>query len=353
MFKSNVLNKTPFFESFFEKKEFLQKKSDFVKEISFGLKEFEQLLWYTNKIDSSKIQIRSNSIETTVVGKQDILGLAINSIKIGRSIAINYAENFDPYLGKLVRHVGEFFGSTAHCSVIFTPKNSNLFQEPIDDIPNIALNRKYKLKKNDLFYIPRGVIHKVSTADSHSLHLSIGLGLNRNIDVIKEYLSDLSLDEIELRRTATRSSINSLKIKQFQNIINELMVPIQIEKSIETINCSKFSQLELLPDNKISNNINTTKIDGESNVKKYLGMPSQHTIRENKIFFSFPMKLGDSDSWKNYSLVCPQIILPTIMFIQKSNSSFKVKNLPGHLSEVSKIELVQRLIELHFLEIVE
>lgn len=204
-----------------------------------------------------------------------------------------------------------------------------------------------------MFYIPRGVIHKVSTADSHSLHLSIGLGLNRNIDVIKEYLSDLSLDEIELRRTATRSSINSLKIKQFQNIINELMVPIQIEKSIETINCSKFSQLELLPDNKISNNINTTKIDGESNVKKYLGMPSQHTIRENKIFFSFPMKLGDSDSWKNYSLVCPQIILPTIMFIQKSNSSFKVKNLPGHLSEVSKIELVQRLIELHFLEIVE
>ena len=374
-----------FFEYYFEKHFYIERNNEFVQNLNFGIEEFENLLWYTNKIDKSKIQIRSNSesLKISKIDSSDILNIATRALTIGKSIAVNYAERFDPKIALIVRGVGEFFNCSAYSTVILTPPNSNLFKEHYDGIDVIAMQiegEKYwriggfeqklasknytllskpskttelhKFTKNSLAYIPRGMVHQVSTQKTYSLHISIGLHLNRKLDIYLENLKSLEDDYLGLRKSHKVNLIINGN-KEFSDdlrILKNILTPINIEKSIERLNSGRYSQLEVLPDEKLKNTLHLSSVSPESIVEKYKGMPISFTINDNSILLSFPMSLSDEDQWKYKAITLPMILLPTAKFLKETNSPFLIKDLPGLLDSESKLLLIRELINYNLLK---
>jgi len=374
----NQLFDSFFFEKYFEKKFFLEQENEFVKSFKYDLEEFEKLLWYTKKIDESKIQISLNSkkLDSTDTSSDDILTVCTQALAKGYSIAINYAENFDEKLAFLVREVGEYFDCLAYSTVVLTPPNSNLFKKHYDGIDVIVMQlegekiweiggfgkdlasknftiideglkttHSHLFTKYSLGYIPRGMVHKVSTSEDFSLHISIGLHHNRKIDVFHESLNDLEDEYISLRRALNKSEdLNDEKI------LKKVLVPINSEKAIERLNSRKYSQLDVLPDDKLRKALELKKVDKESIIEKQKGMPISYTIIKDCIRLSFPMSLKNDEEWIYKSISLPIILLPTARFLKDINSPFTINELPGLMDFESKIILIQELINCNLLK---
>jgi ribosomal protein L16 Arg81 hydroxylase len=394
-YKSKLLddfNLSEFYTSNFEQKPFFLKGSKAIEELknNFNIYEFEKLLWYAHKIDFKKIQISDNSekLNITQIQNNDILKLANLYLKKNYCIVINFAEEFSPELAILTREFGEIFNCTAYCSVFLNPPNSNCFNAHYDGIDVFALqiegeklwqvgqpkielptkNQTYTLKDDseldeqyllntgDFLYIPRGYIHNVLSTDNYSLHISIGLNSNRRIEVYKEVLKSLETTNRYLRETpkgVLKKGYEFIK-DEFKSldILSELYDPYNIRQSVSRINSQKYSQLKLLPNKHLQNAIYDIPITLNTEVIVLYGMPIEITLIQNeKIVMVFPSGLNSIDEWIYSCLTLPLTAISSVEFVRDSQTAFKISEIPGLLSDDSKITLIKELYTLGLLQI--
>lgn len=370
---------------FFEKAPFFLKSSNFVKMFkeSFNIYEFEKLLWYAHKIDFSKIQISSNSTKVLAqhIDSSDILRLASDYLADNNCIVVNFAENFSPDLSLLVREIGETFNCTAYCSVFLNPPNSNCFNVHYDGIDVIAiqiegsklwqvgmpiidlptrnqtyelenenqLSLSYDLQEESLLYVPRGFIHNVVSTDKYSLHISIGLHSNRRADIYKEILRSVELDNVYVRSTPQGVLKKGFEFIEndfnlHENLLTDFIDPYAVKQALSRINAQKYSKLRLLPDGHLFGSLTTTDLLIDSIVSIRNGMPTEVVILNNdKVIFVFPCGFALEDEWLYKSLTLPILALPSVEYIRDIKDNFRIKDVPGMISDDSKLMLIKQL----------
>lgn len=156
--------------------------------------------------------------------------------RMGATIILNQAHQFDPALARLCRGLEHTFSSHVQTNIYLTPPSAQgfrthydnhdvlviqvegekawrLYDKPVDTPyrgegfesgkhqPG-ELREEFVLKAGDCAYVPRGLMHDASTAgDKPSLHVTVGLITRTWADLMLEAISEAALRSPGLRRS--------------------------------------------------------------------------------------------------------------------------------------------------------
>jgi len=205
-------------------------------------------------------------------------------------------------------------------------------------LEKIRDQRELVLRPGDILYMPRGIPHEALSSGSSSLHLTVGIHVNRVVDLCTEFLGLLAADEVDLRKSLPA---------------NFLSAPIDVESASALLQkaaeVSRNSRLwerakeqlaaKLIDNGKAASGGQFRAIDsiaaatGDSRVSRTPGIVGK-------------VRTSDTESIIEFSgnfVAGPLELEPSLMFIA-GNSEFHIKDIPGDITTEDKVELVGRLV---------
>src|SRR3989442_3271591 len=200
--------------------------------------------------------------------------------------------------------------------------------EPLDE---------FVLEPGDLLYLPRGFVHEAWCPDSISTHVTIGIYPVTWVDLVTVALGQLGHKNARLRKAIPvgfhdRSADSTIK-DQFDLMLREFAKCADVSRAVEEINASIAWSQQGLGEGSIAHD-GSASIDLETLVERRPGLPCRFVNDGDVVRLSACH--GD--------ISLPRAFEPAIRFVSESQS-FMVKDIPGGLSEHSKIVLARRLID--------
>lgn len=345
----------------------------------------ERALWYASRFAPQRIQLsnESNIVPTAEFSNKDPIRLVVEFMAKGYALAINYAELFDPHVAAMARGIGRLFNGTAYSSLFLNPPDCACFRPHFDGIdvlaiqvvgskcwklgePQVLLASKnhvlaveqefltpyeVTLEAGDLLYVPRGVAHAVSTVSSHSLHISFGIRPHRRVDVYREALALLALDEVELRRTQEGSLSPGYRRTQQDHeagmtLRRKIFNPATLRDAVARANGRLYGELPVLPEDHLLEALSPYCIELETWVEKRVGMPIEVSVCGDGLAgIAFPglsTALGEGEA---PFVTAPLMVLPAFEFVRDRREPFRAIDLPGLLTEQSRVMLVTVLTQ--------
>lgn len=153
----------------------------------------------------------------------------------GATIKVEDFEMRHPLMSKLCRAFETVFGGDTYAMVFLTPPKQQGFgihfdpvssfitqlsgrkhwkiypawgpefptktmSRPLADVPMPVPLIEAALDPGDMLYIPAGFPHEAICADAHSLHMTVGVGAHRPIEILQYALQELLEQHVELRQ---------------------------------------------------------------------------------------------------------------------------------------------------------
>lgn len=231
------LNPDDFFENIFEKKCLHLRREDVNYFAHLKVKQnFNQILFSCDNewgpVSLAKADVSPDNCKY-LQNKPDLLNLnaAFND---GFTIVVNNIQNRYLPCAQLCRTIEQSFFCRANINAYYTNKNTQGLAAHYDDDDVIILqlegakkwkvfdteirlplreqsyalpkidqtdSSNYYLNEGDLLYLPRGVVHQVTSEDEVSLHLTISINSLRYLDLIQECLKIVAETDKRLRRS--------------------------------------------------------------------------------------------------------------------------------------------------------
>ncbi|MDZ8106465.1 MAG: cupin domain-containing protein [Nostoc sp. DedQUE12a] len=201
------------------------------------------------------------------------------------------------------------------------------------------------LQPGDLLYIPRGHVHEAITSETSSLHLTVGVSVFEWATLINEAIASVAEQNVNFRKALPVGFLHHSEAKA--SIKNQLAQLLQIlaesandEDAMERLTKRFISGMSPLPDGHFISLDAVNQINPNTTIAKRQGMICQITKKVDSVMIQFP----------GGEVTGPPHIEPALRFIANSEE-FLVKDLPGFLSNNSKLVLVQRLLKEGLLKI--
>ena len=222
------------------------------------------------------------------------------------------------------------------------PTSREQFSKNADQIETGKLIFDETLTPGDLLYIPRGMIHEVFTSEQSSAHITLTLETYTNMDLMMDLLQK-QVDESAFMRSTVSAGFHADKQAYLHNILQHLT--------------------EALPDFLHKNEVIVDESYPNSNANfrgHFLNLEKLHMIDEN----STVTKRQNVDAriiqhGATFEIVCGGEKLEIeeaeaeMLFLKHSTTDFRPADLPGDSDLPSKIELIQALVEIGYLDITE
>lgn len=200
------------------------------------------------------------------------------------------------------------------------------------------LRRKIRLRSGDLLYMPRGLPHKAIASDEPSLHLTVGIHSLYWVDVLKAAVDLLAVERVELRRTLPPAFFaDGAPPAELEARFRELLALAQASASLSdarrALRQARLAKGFVPPDGHFQELVALDTLRLESEVERREGLPCSVSTRNGTARLDFGAN----------HLSGPASLAPSLELI-RSRKRFRVADLPGDLSDSSKIVLVQRLV---------
>lgn len=203
------------------------------------------------------------------------------------------------------------------------------------------------LQPGDLLYLPRGYGHNVSTSNSSSLHLTVGVFIYTWSDLLANLVRSLSKQDVAFRRALPPGFIRDRQVKdslsgQFQELVQFLGTQAKLESGIEKLTDSLLE------------NMKNPLPDGYFQRIENLGQMSLSTIvqkRKSSLIRIIPKENSITVKYLTKKLEMSQKFAAALDYIN-TNHKFPIKDLPG-IDDNSKLKFVHRMINSGILTIVE
>lgn len=200
---------------------------------------------------------------------------------------------------------------------------------------------EFKLDVGDLLYLPRGFVHQAWSTDELSAHVTIGIYPITWVDLIAVALGQVGHRDVRFRRALpvgfnNRSEDMSIK-EGFGTLLQEIAKQADVARAVDEINASFIWNHQTIGEGSITN-INSQPIELQTIVERRPGLLCRFVI--DGAFVRLAACHGD--------LSLPRHFESAIRYLS-DHQSFRVGEIPGKLSEQSKITLVRRLIDDGFL----
>lgn len=203
------------------------------------------------------------------------------------------------------------------------------------------------LQPGDLLYLPRGYGHNVSTSNSSSLHLTVGVFIYTWSDLLANLVQSLSKQDVAFRRALPPGFIRDRQVKeslsgQFQDLVQFMGTQAKVESGIEKLTDSLLENMKNpLPDGYFRRVENLSQMSLSTIVQKRKGTLIRIIPQENSI----------TVKCLSNKLKMSQKFAAALDYIN-TNNKFPIKDLPS-IDDNSKLEFVHRMINSGILTIVE
>ncbi len=221
----------------------------------------------------------------------------------------------------------------------------------VDEKLNVPRNelgspREIRLDAGDLLYIPRGFVHEAFTSDVRSLHLTVGVNIQRWSDLIHEALDDLSRRDERFRGSIPPGVLGGGSVPEglegrFRELLAIMARDGRIGEAILGLGDKFFGQLSALPDAHFSSSSEFETIDPGTVLEKSPGAICRVMSDGKWVTLEFPGgQVGG-----------PIKIASALEFVAKAGR-FAVGDLPEGLGDSGKLVLARRLLREGLLRVV-
>lgn len=200
-----------------------------------------------------------------------------------------------------------------------------------------------ELKPGDLLYIPRGLVHDAVTAETASVHITLGLHPNYWFELVKE-IAELAEDKAGFRKAVPNGLTAEAYKQQFKQEFRQLTEALIDELDIDALLDRKFDQYigkkRSEDQNRFKDSIQLHKLNLNSVLSK----------RENILF---KVDKDDKNIYINFygkKLEFPLFTAHSINTLLKPQS-FAVKDIGGLINNEGKIDLATKFLQEGFLQI--
>lgn len=222
-------------------------------------------------------------------------------------------------------------------------RGGQLVQDVVEKYADPEPSDPFVLEPGDLLYMPRGFVHQAWTTDVLSAHVTIGIYPTTWVDLITVALGQLGHKDVRFRKAlpvgfAKRSSDASVA-EEFKALLQVMAKEADVSQAVEELNASLIWNQQTIAEGLITAD-NSQAIDAATQVERRPGFVCRFVIDGD--FVRLAASHGE--------LSMPRFFEAAIRFVSE-NHSFAVGAIPGGLSERSKINLAQRLIDDGFLRV--
>jgi len=311
-------------------------------------------------------------------GDENFMGVPdINKIfeeyRRGATVALPAIHRTWKAIGSLCDHLQSTLDHAAHANVYITPGNAKGFTphydvhevfvlqiagskcwqlyEPVITLPHRtqlfrpefftgqAPMTEIELNAGDMLYLPRGILHSTTTAESYSAHLTIGVTVYTWADLIKEMLSS-AIDDEDTRRAlppgfASRSEFRSVLRERMLASLDTLPAKMNTDRLIDSF-IARVRGAH--PNRAAAFRADVTVIDPTSAFQT--PTEDRYTLLEDQ-----DRRLLDFNGTR-YQLTEP--VARTLGAMCRLGR-FKPEDLPEHLDIASRLDLVRHLLDIQFL----
>jgi hypothetical protein len=304
----------------------------------------------------------------------------------GDTIRLSGVDSVWPAVTELCASLGESLSATVHANAYLTPENAQGFdvhfddydvfilqvagakewfvyesgcQMPIDsefakvwskvpeDEGKLRVLEHETLETGDFLYIPRGFYHKALTSATSSLHLTLSINPIYWVSFVRKALELLCVEAPELREAlppgflAHGGSEDGMR-DRFRSLLGLLAERADYDATARALRGERFRGIYHPPDGHFADLAKAGHLRPEAIVSRRAGVPCSSGVAGDKAF----ILIGSN------SVQGPAAIAPVLRFVE-SHRRFRVADLPGELSESSKLLLARRLIQEGLLKIDE
>jgi ribosomal protein L16 Arg81 hydroxylase len=209
----------------------------------------------------------------------------------------------------------------------------------------LATARTYALTPGDTFYLPRGFPHEAVTADTSSLHLTIGIHAFRWSDLFAEALDLWADDEVAFRNALPARFLD-------QPLDSERVASLACGLAAALTNGSLAERAKVRIGSKLVAGDVAAERDG------FRALDVLDSLTEHSVVSRSPEILCRVRTTQDWAVVefagnfvtGPSSIEPALEYIA-NHERFAVRQLPGDLSQRDRIDLVTRLVSEGLLEV--
>lgn len=291
----------------------------------------------------------------------------------GATIALPAIHRTWKALGSLCEHLQSTLDHAAHANVYLTPGNAKGFTphydihevfvlqiagrkrwqlyEPVITLPHRtqlfrpelftgqAPMTEIELNAGDMLYLPRGILHSTTTAESYSAHVTIGVTVYTWADLLKELLSS-AIDDEDMRRAlppgfASRGELKSMLRDRMLASLDTLPARTNPDRVIDSFTARVRGAHPRRP---APFRADVTVIDPMSAFQA--PTEDRYALLQDK-----ERRLLDFNGTR-YQLT--QDVARTLEAMCRLGT-FKPEDLPAHLDLNGRLELVRHLLDIQFL----
>lgn len=387
-----------FVDNYFEKKVLHGKSLVDIETLNsiFSFVEFQKVLWIVDQTMHDRagvIDVVTNKEEKKpgrISHPGNYSKWVMDNYKQGSTLLLNKAQRFSENIATLQRLIEAELNFKVSTNIYISPENANCFdihfdthdtfiiqlegsknwqifdryiEAPLEeqnhsiklsDLKNQVPTMQFNLMPGEILYIPRGIPHLVQTLDTQSIHMTLSFKTCKWIDVFSEALNQFALQNSFFRETASAKLSTRQDQKKFNEIAEGLFYFLQdkmtarasfdwqlkrMTHSLLPLSYHKFPQ-------PLPAEVNLTTVLGHKN-----GAVLNVCLEGDYACLSYP-GVGMENGVPSLpgSIKFPSRLETTLRFIAQ-NPTFAIADLPGPLTEKSKLILAERLVKEEVLEI--
>ena len=203
-------------------------------------------------------------------------------------------------------------------------------------------SHEFTLRKGDLLYLPRGFVHEAQATDACSFHLTLGINRPASWGSVLERLTGSVLS---LRRSLRPGTLEQGKLTQhgkqeFKAVLRELMDSPQCDALLDEIRLQPY----------IKGRLSKTKSFDLANKAHAVRLDTQLVRRPGLQWALSQTEDSATLNFEDNFVRGPIVVRDALRFAAEHNEPFTATELPGKLTENSKLLLAQKLIRNGFLD---
>lgn len=349
-------------------------------------------------LDRSHVELIGTINNPELLGK-DYVSAAYQAYRQGASFRIRGINRHWKSLWLLCRQLQEMFAFPVGANLYCTPKNSHglnrhydhhdtlilqiagtkhwaLYSSPeklpLENVPLLAFEKlgeaihyrgapvvtdvvaqtvgdepigEFLMAPGDLLYLPRGFVHEARTSDDISVHLTIGIHSVTWLDLIAVSLGQLGHKDPRFRKALpvgmNKNAADASIKADFDALLETFSQNADASSALEEIRGSFIWNQQAIGEGSIIET-ESTAVNADTIVERRPGLLSRLVVDGD--FVRIAAAHADVSLPKDFE--------PALRFVSE-NTSFHVAEIPGRLSDHSKINLVHRLIKNGFLRVAQ
>lgn len=206
--------------------------------------------------------------------------------------------------------------------------------EPISEIT---------LEAGDLLYMPRGFLHEAWTTDEPSTHVTIGLHVVRWLDLLSVALAQVGNRDVRFRQALpVGAEVREQMDELFSSLLNVFGREARFKDAAEELADSFVKSRQAVGDGTLNSLTTIPEINGQTLLQHRPGLLCRYAENGGAV--------GVVSA--NSALWMPTGFEDALRFIATTRE-FRVGEIPGQMTENSKVSLARRLIQDGFVRIAE